>query len=49
LVGYALGREIIPSDVPLIDRLLKGLVANERFSDVVLGIVTSEQFRNRRG
>lgn len=48
MVGYALGRTILASDQPLIDRMVKtGTEAT--FSQLVTEIATSKQFRNRLG
>jgi hypothetical protein len=48
LIGYALGRNILISDQPLVDRLTKG-GSDVPFSKLVTEIVTSRQFRYRRG
>ncbi len=48
LVGYALGRTVMASDLPLIDKLAKS-GGDATFADLTIGIVTSDQFRNRRG
>ena len=48
LLGYALGRTIIASDQPLLDRMVAdGFEAT--FEDLALEIATSRQFRYRRG
>ena len=47
LLGYALGRTMLASDQPLIEKLTaEG--GEARFSKIVTGIVLSRQFRNRR-
>jgi hypothetical protein len=46
LVGYALGRTMLVSDQPLIEKLSQSGGAN--FSKLIQEIVTSRQFRNRR-
>jgi len=48
LLGYALGRTILLSDQPLIDRMADAGGA-AAFSKLVAEIVASPQFRNRRG
>ena len=48
LLGYALGRGGIVSDRPLIERMTDGLARGDRFGDLVVRVVTSEQFRNQR-
>ena len=45
LTGYALGRAVLPSDRPLVDTLTKTMAAGGRWSDALLVIVQSEQFR----
>jgi hypothetical protein len=45
LTGYALGRAVILSDRNLVDELTKKMVDGGRWSDVLLIIVRSEQFR----
>ena len=45
LTGYALGRAVMLSDRQLIDELTKTMVNGGRWSDVLLMIVRSEQFR----
>jgi len=47
LVGYSLGRTILISDQPLIDRMIKG-GGESTFSQLAAEIVGSRQFRNRR-
>jgi hypothetical protein len=48
MIGYSLGRTVLPSDYPLIDRMV-GLGGDAHFSDLVSEIVLSRQFRNRPG
>jgi len=49
LLGYALGRPILPTDAALIESMQKQLKDNDsRFSSAVLTIVESRQFRHRR-
>jgi hypothetical protein len=48
LLGYALGRTILASDQPLVDRLVAA-GGDAGFSQLVTAIVTSRQFRNRLG
>jgi hypothetical protein len=45
LTGYALGRAVLPSDRPLVDTLTKTMSGGGRWSDALLVIVQSEQFR----
>ena len=45
LTGYALGRAVQLSDRKLVDELTKAMVDGGRWSDVLLVIVRSEQFR----
>jgi len=46
LLTYALGRELQPADACTVERIVRRLAANgQRFSSLVLGIVTSEPFR----
>jgi hypothetical protein len=50
LLGYALGRSVTLSDLPLIDEMVKELnVHDGRLSAAVLAIVRSPQFRTIRG
>jgi hypothetical protein len=50
MLTYALGRGIESYDAPAVDRIVKGLAANQYcFSSLVLGIVNSEPFRMRAG
>ncbi|MFM8497117.1 MAG: DUF1592 domain-containing protein, partial [Planctomycetia bacterium] len=49
LLGYALGREILPTDLPLLEDLRGRILAEDAgISAAVLGIVHSRQFQNRR-
>jgi len=49
MLGYAVGREILPGDTPLLDEIAAKLAANEfRMSLIVESIVTSSQFRTLR-
>jgi hypothetical protein len=48
LLGYALGRAELASDRPLIEAMLSDLAEEGGFSDLVVHIVTSRQFRYRR-
>ena len=48
LLGYALGRAGMVSDGPLIEQMTDGLAREGRFGDLVVRVVTSEQFRNQR-
>ena len=45
LTGYALGRAVLPSDRPLVDTITKTMAGGGRWSDALLVIVQSEQFR----
>jgi hypothetical protein len=45
LTGYAMGRAVQLSDRKLVDELTKAMVDGGRWSDVLLIIVRSEQFR----
>jgi hypothetical protein len=47
-VGYALGRSVLLSDLPLIDRMVKA-GGDATFSQLATEIATSRQFRNRLG
>ncbi len=50
LLGYALGREVMLSDEPLLDEIQRKLAANDfRFRVAVDAIVGSHQFREIRG
>jgi hypothetical protein len=49
LLGYALGRQTMPSDKPLIAEMKAALKNNSgKFSSAVLTVITSRQFLNRR-
>jgi mono/diheme cytochrome c family protein len=48
LVGFALGRTVLASDLPLMDRMIAA-GKDARFSTLVAEAVTSRQFRNRSG
>lgn len=49
LVGFALGRPVLPTDKPLIEDMQKNLKkSDDRFSAAVLTVVNSKQFQNRR-
>ncbi len=48
LLGYALGRVELASDRVLVDKILAQLEQDERFSEVVVAIANSRQFRFRR-
>jgi len=49
LLGYALGREVVISDRPLLEKMKHDLAqADYRFSAAVRDIVLSKQFLNRR-
>lgn len=49
-LGYALGRSVMLSDQPLLERMEAALKANDyRFSSVVETVVLSPQFRTQRG
>lgn len=48
LLGYSLGRTVQASDKPLVDRMVAA-GADSTFSQLVVEIVTSRQFRNRPG
>ncbi len=49
LLGYALGRQTMPSDKPLIAEMKTGLKNNGgKFSTAVLAVVNSRQFLHRR-
>jgi hypothetical protein len=50
LLGYALGRGVILSDLPLLNEMIKNLTEREfRFSAAVETIVRSRQFQQIRG
>lgn len=49
MLGYALGRKILPGDAPLLDSIQAKLEANDsRISAVVESIITSSQFQYAR-
>jgi len=49
LVGYALGRSLLPTDRPLVETMRQQLAKSEdRVSAAVLAVVESRQFLNRR-
>ena len=48
LVGYALGRTVLPSDLPLIDKMVAD-GGDSPFSQLVNDVVASKQFRTRLG
>ncbi|MEN3942315.1 DUF1592 domain-containing protein [Prosthecobacter sp. SYSU 5D2] len=49
LIGFALGRQLLPTDKFLMQEIKTGLSKNEgRFSAAVLAIVHSRQFQNKR-
>jgi hypothetical protein len=49
LVGYALGRSLLPTDQALVETMRTELTkSNGRFSAAVLAIAKSRQFQNRR-
>lgn len=49
LLGYALGRQVLPTDQALIRQMVAAVEANDgRVSAAVLAIVNSRQFLNRR-
>jgi hypothetical protein len=48
-IAYALGRELQPSDRPLVDEMVKAMEANDyRFAPALEVLVASKQFRYRR-
>jgi len=50
VLGYALGRGVLLSDEPLLDKIQSQLVKNDyKISQIVEGIVRSRQFREIRG
>ena len=49
LIGYALGRGELISDQPLIKQMTNSINSDDRFSNLITQIVTSRQFRHRRG
>ena len=49
LLTYATGRTLAYYDMPTVRRIVRNAAdGNYRFSDIVLGIVQSDQFRLRR-
>ncbi len=48
LTGYALGRAVMTSDRKLVDKVTKTMAGGGRWSDALLVIVQSEQFRSIR-
>ena len=48
LTGYALGRAVMTSDRKLVDEVTKSMISGGRWSDALLVIVRSEQFRSIR-
>ena len=50
LLGYALGRAVLPTDLPLVESLRDRILEEDAgISAAVLGIVQSRQFLNHRG
>jgi mono/diheme cytochrome c family protein len=50
LLGYALGRAVLPTDLPLVESLRDRILEEDAgISAAVLGIVQSRQFLNRHG
>jgi hypothetical protein len=50
LLGYAVGRAVLPTDLPLVESLRDRVLEEDAgISVAVLGIVQSRQFLNRRG
>jgi hypothetical protein len=49
LVGYALGRSELATDAQLIESVMRDIASGVCFSEIVVRIVTSKQFRQRRG
>ena len=47
LIGYALGRTVLPSDEPLIDKLMSS-GGSATMARLVTAVVDSRQFRYRR-
>jgi hypothetical protein len=45
LTGYALSRAVLPSDRALVDEVSKTMISGGRWSDALLVIIRSEQFR----
>lgn len=49
LLGYTLGRGVLPTDQPLLDRMVARLEGNDdRFAEAMLEIVGSRQFQHKR-
>lgn len=48
LLGYALGRTVLPSDIPLMDRMV-GEGEKAAFSQLVIDVILSKQFRSVSG
>lgn len=49
LIGFALGRQVLPTDKLLMQEIKSGLATHEgRFSSAVLAVVQSRQFLNKR-
>jgi hypothetical protein len=49
LIGFALGRQVLPTDKKLMEKIKTDLAANNgHFSSAVLAIVQSRQFLNKR-
>lgn len=48
LTGYALGRAVMTSDRTLVDNVTRTMSSGGRWSDALLVIVQSEQFRSIR-
>ncbi len=46
MIGYALGRTVLPSDMPLVDRMV-ALGGEAPFSKLIAEVATSKQFLNR--
>ncbi len=46
MIGYALGRTVLPSDMPLVDRMV-ALGGDAPFSKLIAEVATSRQFLNR--
>ena len=47
---YALGRNVTPGDVPILDGIAASFdKADHHFAELVLALVTSDAFRMRRG
>ena len=49
LLGYALGRSVLPSDKELLSEITKAIGSSDgKVSAAVIKVVTSRQFMNRR-